>query len=227
MLVAQPKLATIFISYSLQDAQRSEQVARSLEEIGLKPWLARREVRPGESFVERIDDALTDASYVVLLVSRASMASSWVKKEWMSALARKEVTLVPVRLDETPLPALLSDVLAVDFTRPEGRAELQAFFRREASPAMEPTRGPSLGTAIGREIRIAAQRCLNALGFQNLLYDLQIDEGELAGDSLHLKIVSLLRLADQRALMPQLLDYLERDHDACVRAQISKLRDNP
>jgi hypothetical protein len=226
-----PRLAPIFVSYSTQDVEAANQVVSNLEAMGLKPWLASREVRPGESFVKAINSALGDAGYVLLLISRASMGSPWVEREWMAALSRREMVLLPIRLDDTPLPPLLNDLLFIDFRVPAGATALQGFFSRELSPAVEktrdPTPGPALAGATRRELRLSIQRCLDRLAFRELLFDLEIEEDSLPGESLHEKILFLLHAAERRVVLAQLIDHVERDHAPCIRAQLVKLRASP
>ena len=223
-----PRLAPIFISYSFRDAAAARRVAASLTAVGLSPWLVSREVAPGESFVKAINAALGEAQYVVLLVSHYSMASPWVEREWMAALAKKGTVLVPVRLDDAPLPPLLGDILSVDFTQPGGAQALQEFFLREGSSATEKTRAdPGLGGATRRELRLVMQRCLDRLAFREILFDLEIDEGSLPGESLHEQILFLLHAAERQVTMDQLIDTVERDHAPCVRAQLVRLRASP
>jgi TIR domain-containing protein len=220
------KLAPIFISYSTQDAAVANAVAASLEELNLKPWIASREVRPGESFTRAINTALGNAGYVVLLISHASMASRWVEREWMAALSKEGTVLLPLRLDGTPLPPLLNDIISIDYTSPDGAAALKDFFQRELSPPTERTRagGPGLAGATRRELRLVMQRCLDRLAFRELLYDLEIEEDSLPGESLHEKVLFLLHTAERRVVLPQMIDHVERDHAACIRHQMDKLR---
>lgn len=222
------RLAPIFISYSTKDAAAANAVFSSLEELGLKPWLASREVRPGESFVKAINTALGSAGYVLLLVSRASMASRWVEREWMAALSKEGTVLLPLRLDDAPLPPLLNDILYIDLTSPAGAVTLKEFFQRELSPATERTRaegpGAGLSGANRRELRLVMQHCLDRLAFRELLFDLEIQEDSLPGESLHEKVLFLLHAAERRVVLAQLIDHVERDHTPCVRSQLAKLR---
>jgi hypothetical protein len=60
------------------------------------------EVRAGERFDDVIEKALTDAKCVVVLWSRLSVNSQYVKDEATYALIRKK--LVPIAIEKVDLP---------------------------------------------------------------------------------------------------------------------------
>lgn len=94
-------MAEIFISYARADRGRAEKLAQALGQQGFSVWWD-REIPPGRTFDEVIEEALADAKCVVVLWSRESVKSEWVKTE--AAEAAKRRILVPILADEVTIP---------------------------------------------------------------------------------------------------------------------------
>jgi hypothetical protein len=113
-------LAAVFISYRSTDHAEAERLAVDLRLYGHDVWLDTWELQIGDSVVQRMNDGLADAAYLVLCYSPNSSASPWQEREWMSALHRqvsgKGVKLLPVRLTGGDAPAILADIKHVDLT---------------------------------------------------------------------------------------------------------------
>ena len=64
-------------------------------------------MRTGERLRDQVDRAMQAHDKVLLVLSRASVGSSWVRLELRNALRleheRRKTVLFPLRLDETPL----------------------------------------------------------------------------------------------------------------------------
>jgi len=48
---------------------------------GINVWLDEAEIKLGESLIEKIREAIDSVEYVVVLLSKNSVGSNWVKKE--------------------------------------------------------------------------------------------------------------------------------------------------
>ena len=94
-------MADIFISYARADRPRAEQLAQALERDGWSVWWD-REIPPGRSFDEVIEEALAQARCVIVVWSEASVRSEWVKTEAAEAAARR--ILVPILADGARIP---------------------------------------------------------------------------------------------------------------------------
>jgi hypothetical protein len=115
----------IFVSYSREDRAAAEQLARALERDGSTVWWDRKLVA-GASFDTVIDEALTSAGCVIVLWSRVSVTSDWVKNEAAEGLKRK--ALVPVLLDDARIPLQFRHLHAVslaDWSGDAGHAEYE------------------------------------------------------------------------------------------------------
>ncbi|MFX4300906.1 toll/interleukin-1 receptor domain-containing protein [Alicyclobacillus tolerans] len=104
-------MAGVFISHSSKDKVFARRLQRDLANMGYETWLDEKNIGVGDSIVDKINDGLGDADYVVLVLSRNSIESEWVKREWQSAYMteteRKQPFLLPVCIDDCEVPQLL------------------------------------------------------------------------------------------------------------------------
>ncbi|WP_175435641.1 toll/interleukin-1 receptor domain-containing protein [Streptomyces hawaiiensis] len=74
-------------------------------------------IRPGDRIPGKINEALGLVDTVMVFWSANSSKSPWVNTEWEAALTRRlrddSVRVIPVVLDETPLPPLLEPIMWV------------------------------------------------------------------------------------------------------------------
>ncbi|MBV9789685.1 MAG: toll/interleukin-1 receptor domain-containing protein [Chloroflexi bacterium] len=114
-------MANVFISHRASDAQLAERLSRELRDAGHQVWLDEWEIGLGDSIVERMNEGLQGAAYVVVCYSAAGVTSPWMSREWASALARQleghGVKILPVRLSDGPPPAILADLRYADLVK--------------------------------------------------------------------------------------------------------------
>ena len=94
-------MSDIFISYASSDRQIAQKFAAALESAGWSVWWD-REIPVGKSFDQVIEEELNAARCVVVLWSKESVLSRWVKAE--SAAAADRERLVPALIDEVAIP---------------------------------------------------------------------------------------------------------------------------
>lgn len=113
---------TWFISHNRADKPdaRALGVALLAQDIGV--WLDEWEVQAGDRIVHAINVALDSASGIIALWSKNASRSRWVDRELNAATHRSvgdsSFRVIPVMLDDSPLPPLLAEVKAIDW-RPE------------------------------------------------------------------------------------------------------------
>ncbi|MEW5918147.1 MAG: toll/interleukin-1 receptor domain-containing protein [Gemmatimonadota bacterium] len=109
----------VFVSYSSADRKLARQIADDLGKSGSTVWLDEWELRAGHSLTQTIEHGLAEADFLVLLVTRTSLASRWVDKEWRAKLAFelqfRDVFVLPALADQSDLPAELQDRKYADF----------------------------------------------------------------------------------------------------------------
>jgi len=129
---------TVFISYSHTDTAQARQVHAALKDANLDPRVDFVDGGLGASFLDYMDKTLAQAKCLVLLHSQASSQSYWAREEWLAALASRTILVVPMLLDDTPLPPLLSHRVYADGRRAFETAlsELVERLRLEVTPIM-------------------------------------------------------------------------------------------
>ena len=107
-------MTDIFISYARADRPRAERLARALGAAGWSVWWD-REIPPGRSFAEVIEEALSSARCVIVLWSQVSVRSEWVKTEAAEAAQRR--ILVPILVDGASIPLEFRHIQSAAFDR--------------------------------------------------------------------------------------------------------------
>jgi hypothetical protein len=118
-------MANVFISHRVADTKEAEQLARAIAGAGHDVWLDVWNVQLGDSIVQRMNEGLTGATYVVACYSSSGVDSPWMSREWMAALAQQlnghGIKLLPVLLTGGSPPAILADIkyadLVTDWTK--------------------------------------------------------------------------------------------------------------
>lgn len=106
----------IFISHSHQDRQFVEnQIVKPLKELGIQTWYAYSDVPKGSVWTAKIREGLTDCTGVVVVVSKNSSGSKWVRIEVDLAFSMERMLdkIILLRLDKTPPESVNSLLLAL------------------------------------------------------------------------------------------------------------------
>jgi hypothetical protein len=117
-----------FISYASRDQSFAEQLYADLQNQGVRCWFAPEHMKMGDRLRLRIDETIRVYDKLLLVLSKASMASQWVEQEVETALTREReqdaTILFPVRIDnmvmtiKTGWPALIRNTRNIgDFRR--------------------------------------------------------------------------------------------------------------
>jgi hypothetical protein len=94
-------MADLFISYASEDHARVAPMVGNLEEAGWTVWWD-RDLIGGPDFTDSIQNALDTASCVVVVWSRHSVESNWVRDEAQEGMQRH--SLVPCSIDDVRPP---------------------------------------------------------------------------------------------------------------------------
>jgi hypothetical protein len=109
----------IFISYSHKDSQFVDKLAHQLVQHDVRVWLDRWELHVGDSLISRIQQAITGASALLVILSKSSVSSPWCEKEMNSGLLReleeRRVVVLPVLIEDCQIPLFLREKLYADF----------------------------------------------------------------------------------------------------------------
>jgi hypothetical protein len=107
-----------FVSYAHENAEWVRALATNLHRHGLDVFFDEWDIVGGVRLAERLQEGLADSRTVVLVVSAAAVHKEWWKEEFaaaMAGVAAKQQRLVPVLLDDVPLPPFVASRVYVDF----------------------------------------------------------------------------------------------------------------
>lgn len=103
----------VFISHNRVDKVEARLLATALIQQGVGVWFDEWSLNPGESLTGGIQGGLADADVFVLVWSANAAKSNWVGTEVRAYLRRRvddeTLRIIPVMLDDTPLPVLVAD----------------------------------------------------------------------------------------------------------------------
>jgi hypothetical protein len=88
-----------FISYSSADKATADAVCAKLESIGIRCWIAPRDVLPGREYGAEIINAIDRCRVMVLVFSAAANESHQIHRE-IERAASKGTPIVPLRIEE-------------------------------------------------------------------------------------------------------------------------------
>lgn len=109
----------IFLSHNWKDKPVVEQVALRLRNIFgqnnvfYDSW----SIQPGDGIIDKMNEGLSNCQFFFFFVSANSLASNMVKMEWQNAIfkaAQNAIKFVPIRMDNSPMPLLLTQNLYID-----------------------------------------------------------------------------------------------------------------
>jgi TIR domain len=114
----------VFISYASEDRDQACALATALGTLGWSVWWDRKIVT-GQAFDQAIERELETAKSVVVLWSRHSTASEWVRNE--AAVASERGVLVPAMIESVKLPLEFRRKQTADLTGWNGNLSHSGF----------------------------------------------------------------------------------------------------
>ncbi len=116
---AELRPTTVFLSYARADQAQATKLANALQAAGFKVWWDEL-IEGGAEFAKAIETALIDCDAVIVVWSKSSITSDWVRDE--AAKGRDLHKLVPLSLDRVEPPLGFGQYHAIDFSRWRGDA---------------------------------------------------------------------------------------------------------
>lgn len=129
----------LFLCHASEDKPFAARLVSELDRRALHAWFDQREILVGDSIVAKINEALSQCCYVVVLLSPHSVRKPWVARELNSSLMRQladeGIQVLPVLLEDCQIPPLLADVKYADFRNSfdRGLSDLLAAIRDQES----------------------------------------------------------------------------------------------
>jgi hypothetical protein len=124
---AAPAEFDVFLSHHSGDKPWVIFLKSALAARGVRVWLDRDEIRPGDLFIDALEQGIQRSQAVALIVSPESMTSAWVREEYQRALVLANSTaglrLIPCVLRNASLPGFMANRHWVDFRDPKAFEE--------------------------------------------------------------------------------------------------------
>ena len=110
----------VFLSHSSSDKSIVISLALDLQKRGISTWLDAFDILPGESIVTKINEAIDECTFALLFLSKNSVKSNWVMKEWETMLWDEinsgKIKIIPVKLEECEIPKILQTKKYIDLS---------------------------------------------------------------------------------------------------------------
>lgn len=144
-----PDQPSVFLSYARADRKRALPVIAALEKAGIRVWWDGL-LEGGDTFLPTTEAALESADAVVVLWSRTSIDSHWVRDE--ATRGRDRRRLVPLSIDGSHAPLGFRQFQVIDISKWRGKPdapEIAAAIRAVAALAGRPSQLPIQNKAAG------------------------------------------------------------------------------
>lgn len=112
-------MVNVFLSHSSKDKPFARRLGNDLRLYGANVWIDEAEIKVGDSLIEKITEGIAAMDYLIVLLSKASVSSEWVRREVNIALTKeikgKRVVVLPCLLEDCEIPLFLEDKNHADF----------------------------------------------------------------------------------------------------------------
>jgi glycosyltransferase involved in cell wall biosynthesis/tetratricopeptide (TPR) repeat protein len=220
--------ARVFVSHSSQDKAFVRKLVDELNRHDLKVWFDEREIKVGDSIVEGISRGLRDSEYLMVVLSKSSVSSRWVREELNTTLtdqlSGKGGVVLPVLIEDCEIPPLLKGRLYADFRGDFDTAvdklldvlgqegESTADFT-EARPIKAAPRSTMLATIPLADLRRRMTKRMSRSEVAAIWYDVlgRKMEDDMANRPLVDCVIDLIEQAKSRSRLSSLIDGIYAD----------------
>jgi hypothetical protein len=108
---------SLFLSHRSVDKHIVSEVAEIIKREGIGIWFDKEKLLPSDSLTKKISEGLSEMSHFVLFWSKACKESNWVDRELNSAISQlieNKKPIIVVRLDDTSVPTIISDIYRIE-----------------------------------------------------------------------------------------------------------------
>lgn len=111
-------MTKVFVSYAREDGGVVYPLVMRLKRHGVPIWIDEHNIESGMHWDLAIEDALRDASHVLVILSKASVQSQYVRAEIDLALEGKK-KIVPILINACTRPIQIRRIQYIDFMKDE------------------------------------------------------------------------------------------------------------
>lgn len=109
----------LFLSHSSADKAFANLLYADLKQAGCVPWLDEWNIVGGQSIPAEIEKGIDESDFLLILLSKHSVKSNWVRAEWESAIwdenKDRQVRVIPILIEECTIPRFLKFKKYIDF----------------------------------------------------------------------------------------------------------------
>lgn len=113
------QVGKVFVSHASADKPFVDRLVADLAARSIPVWYDKLDLRIGESVPAAINAGLSNSKYFAIVLSKASVASAWVREELNAALmtqvAKGGTFILPLLLEDCDIPPLLAHRKYADF----------------------------------------------------------------------------------------------------------------
>jgi class 3 adenylate cyclase len=93
----------VFVSHNHRDRDLANQITRQLALCGIQTWYSNEDILPGENYIDAIRAGLMKSDWVLVIISKHSALSDWVRAEVKTALGdpRLRGRILPLVVDDS------------------------------------------------------------------------------------------------------------------------------
>lgn len=109
----------VFISYSRANRRRASRLAEELRKLNVSVWFDEWEILVGKNLTDQIYDGIRSSQFLLVLLTRSSVQSRWVKEELDFAKTQevesRGIMIIPLLFENCVIPPALVSKVYADF----------------------------------------------------------------------------------------------------------------
>jgi hypothetical protein len=121
----------VFLSYAREDRQIVIAVYERLKNEGFDPWMDVENLQGGQDWTSGIEKAILRSDIVIVFLSAKSMTKEGIVQreirrslEVAESRPANEIVLIPVKLDDSPVPQVLQTIQYIEYSSKQFWANL-------------------------------------------------------------------------------------------------------
>lgn len=162
-----------FLSHNANDKARVRDLARRLQQAGVRVWFDEWNIRSGDIIALKVDEGLEDSRVLLLCVSSDALASGWIAMERSTAIHRDpsndDRRFIPLLLDDCQLPDTLRRYKYLDFRTGSDAAFLEVLAACQPESSSRPPEAgvtPTMIQQLAKKARREAPESPASIGFR-------------------------------------------------------------